>query len=60
MDLFRVAALVEDLDVVASGVLIEGSGAESHGYSILDVGPDGTIAVTRSRKQKRYDWDGRE
>lgn len=35
--------------------MIEGSGAENNGYSILDVGPDGTITVTGFRKQKNYD-----
>jgi alkaline phosphatase len=38
--------------------MIEGSGAENSGYSILDVGPDGTITVTGYRKQKSYDWKG--
>ena len=36
--------------------MIEGSGAENSGYSVLDVGTDGTITVTGFRKQKGYEW----
>jgi hypothetical protein len=38
--------------------MIEGSGVENNGYSILDVGPDGAITVTGFRKQKNYNWKG--
>ncbi|MBP3957018.1 metallophosphoesterase [Gemmata sp. G18] len=38
--------------------MIEGSGAENNGYSVLDVGPDGAITVTGFRGQKNYDWKG--
>jgi predicted phosphodiesterase len=36
--------------------MIEGSGAENSGYSLLDVGPDGAVTVTGFRKQKNYAW----
>ena len=36
--------------------MIEGSGAENNGYSLLDVRADGTITVTGFRKQKGYEW----
>ena len=38
--------------------MIEGSGVENNGYSILDVVGDATITVTGFRKQKSYDWKG--
>jgi 3',5'-cyclic AMP phosphodiesterase CpdA len=38
--------------------MIEGSGIENNGYSILDVAPDGAITVTGFRKQKSYEWKG--
>ena len=38
--------------------MIEGSGAEHNGYSVLDVAPDGAITVTGFRGQKNYDWKG--
>ena len=38
--------------------MVEGSGAENSGYSLVDVAPGGTIAVTGFRKQKGYDWKG--
>ena len=37
--------------------MIEGSGAENNGYSVMDMSPDGTIRLTGFRKQTRYDWD---
>ncbi|MEK6234238.1 MAG: metallophosphoesterase, partial [Planctomycetales bacterium] len=36
--------------------MIEGSGAENSGYSLLDVLNDGSVRVTGFRKQKQYDW----
>ena len=36
--------------------MIEGSGAENNGYSVIDVDPDGTVTVTGFRKQKGYAW----
>lgn len=36
--------------------MIEGFGAENNGYSITNVGADGTITVTGFRKQKSYEW----
>ena len=36
--------------------MVEGSGAENNGYSVLQLSPDGTIRITGFRKQKEYDW----
>ena len=36
--------------------MVEGSGAENNGYSVMEVAPAGTIRLTGFRKQKRYDW----
>ncbi len=37
--------------------MVEGSGAENNGYSLMDVARDGSIRVTGFRKQKGYRWD---
>jgi predicted phosphodiesterase len=39
--------------------MIEDAGAENNGYSLLDVGPDGTITLAGFRKQKGYQWKTR-
>ena len=36
--------------------MIEGSGAESNGYSVLKLADDGTLTITGFRKQKHYTW----
>ena len=36
--------------------MIEGSGAENNGFSVVQVSKDGTITVSGFRKQKSYDW----
>lgn len=36
--------------------MIEGSGAENNGFSVVQVGTGGTIRITGFRKQKGYDW----
>lgn len=36
--------------------LVEGSGAENNGYSLLDIAPDGAMRITGFRKQKNYEW----
>jgi len=36
--------------------MVEGSGAESNGYSVLKLADDGTLTVTGFRKQKHYTW----
>ncbi len=36
--------------------MIEGTGAESNGFSTVNVRSDGTITLTGFRKQKGYDW----
>ena len=36
--------------------MVEGSGAENSGYSVMELDPNGTIRLTGFRKQKGYDW----
>ena len=36
--------------------MVEGSGAENNGYSVMEIAPDGTIRMTGFQKQKGYDW----
>jgi predicted phosphodiesterase len=36
--------------------MVEGSGTENNGYSVMDIAPDGTIRLTGFRKQADYDW----
>ena len=36
--------------------MVEGSGAENNGYSVMEIAPDGTIRMTGFRKQRGYDW----
>ena len=36
--------------------MVEGSGAESNGYSIMKLSRDGTIGVEGFRKQRDYSW----
>jgi len=36
--------------------MVEGSGATSNGYSVLEVEPDGTLHLSGFRSQKSYDW----
>ncbi|WZO96267.1 metallophosphoesterase [Isosphaeraceae bacterium EP7] len=37
--------------------MVEGSGAENSGYSLLEIGSDGTIELTGFRKQKGHTWE---
>ena len=37
--------------------MVEGSGAENNGYSLLEIQPDSTLRLTGFRKQKSYDWE---
>jgi predicted phosphodiesterase len=37
--------------------MVEGSGADNNGYSLLEIEPDGTIHLTGFRKQKSHTWD---
>jgi len=39
--------------------MVEGSGPESNGYSIMEIFSDHTIRLTGFRKQKEYDWKPR-
>ena len=36
--------------------MVEGSGAENNGYSLMDIQPDGTIHLTGFRKQESHVW----
>ncbi len=36
--------------------MIEGSGAESNGYSVMNLADDGTIRISGFRKQSNYTW----
>jgi hypothetical protein len=36
--------------------MVEGTGPENNGYSVMDIAPDGTIRLTGFRKQKAYEW----
>ncbi len=36
--------------------MVEGSGAESNGYSLMNIAGDGTITIKGFRKQAQYDW----
>jgi alkaline phosphatase len=40
--------------------MIEGSGAENNGFSVVRVGTGGRITVTGFRKQKSYDWGAKK
>ncbi len=37
--------------------MVEGTGAENNGYSIMNIAPDGAIQLTGFRKQSNYDWN---
>jgi predicted phosphodiesterase len=37
--------------------MVEGSGEDNNGYSIMDLEPNGTIHLTGFRKQKSHKWD---
>ena len=39
--------------------MVEGSGFENNGYSLMDIKPDGTIHLTGFRKQKSHTWQSR-
>ncbi|MEM8735983.1 MAG: hypothetical protein AAGG44_17270 [Planctomycetota bacterium] len=36
--------------------MVEGSGAESNGYSVMSISKDGTINIDGFRKQNSYIW----
>ncbi len=36
--------------------MVEGSGKENSGYSLMEIEPDGTIHLTGFRKQRSHDW----
>ncbi|MCA9045644.1 MAG: alkaline phosphatase, partial [Planctomycetaceae bacterium] len=36
--------------------MVEGSGAENNGYSLMDIEPNGTIRLSGFRKQNSHNW----
>lgn len=36
--------------------MVEGSGAENNGYSVMEIAPDGAVRLKGFRNQKGYDW----
>jgi alkaline phosphatase len=36
--------------------MVEGSGAESNGFSLIDIFDGGTIRLTGFRKQSSHEW----
>lgn len=36
--------------------MVEGSGAENNGYSVMEIAADGSIVLHGFRKQQKYDW----
>ncbi len=37
--------------------MVEGSGADNNGYSLMEIEPNGTIHLTGFRKQRSYEWE---
>jgi predicted phosphodiesterase len=37
--------------------MVEGSGAENNGYSLMDIHPNGTITLTGFRRQQSHTWE---
>ncbi|HQX52779.1 MAG TPA: alkaline phosphatase, partial [Planctomycetaceae bacterium] len=37
--------------------MVEGSGPENNGYSLMEIEPNGSIQLTGFRKQKPYKWE---
>lgn len=37
--------------------MVEGSGAENNGYSVMEIEPSGTIVLHGFRKQKSHEWE---
>ncbi|TWT95743.1 metallophosphoesterase family protein [Neorhodopirellula pilleata] len=37
--------------------MVEGSGIENNGYSLMEIEPSGTIHLTGFRKQESYEWE---
>lgn len=40
--------------------MVEGSGADNNGYSLMEIEPNGTIHLTGFRKQKSHKWQHQE
>jgi alkaline phosphatase len=48
---------IQDIHYCTLVAMVEGSGTENSGYSIMDVMSDGTIQLTGFRKQATHRWD---
>lgn len=48
---------IGDIHYCTLVAMVEGSGIESNGYSLMDIEPNGTIRLTGFRKQKDYKWE---
>jgi alkaline phosphatase len=47
---------IDDIHYCTLVAMVEGSGAENNGYSVMSLTLDGTIQVTGFRKQVKYAW----
>jgi len=48
---------IGDIHYCTLVAMVEGSGAENNGYSLMEIEPNGTIHLTGFRKQKSHKWD---
>lgn len=51
---------INDIHYCTLVAMVEGSGEENNGYSVLDVHADGTLCLHGFRKQKKYQWPATE
>lgn len=47
---------INDIHYCTLVAMVEGSGAESNGFSVMDVFDGGTIRLMGFRKQAKYEW----
>ena len=47
---------IEDIHYCTLVAMVEGSGSESNGYSLMNLAEDGTIRIKGFRKQSDYTW----
>ena len=47
---------IEGIHYCTLVAMVEGSGADSNGYSLMKISPDGTISIDGFRKQSDYRW----
>lgn len=48
---------IEGIHYCTLVAMVEGSGADNNGYSVLNIAPDGSLTVSAFRKQKPYEWN---